>query len=69
MSKRTVSQAVFDSPEALRIARAATKEATEQLDRMPRHMLDDGNPNHPRYDLHLFGVPAAEFMARQYRAA
>jgi len=67
--KRTVHQAVFDSADALRIARQATREATAALDRTPRHLLDQSNPNHPDYDLHLFGVPAAEFMARQYKPA
>lgn len=64
---RTVPQAVFDSPEARRAARAGHREACQQLDRTPRHLLDEGNPNHPRYDLQLFGQSATTFMARQYR--
>jgi hypothetical protein len=68
-NKRTVPQAAFDSAEALRVARAGHNQACEALDRTPRHMLDEGNPNHPRYDLQLFGQPADQFMARQYRAA
>lgn len=65
--KRTVPQAVFDSPEALRIARSATREATEELNRTPRHLLDPGNPNHPDYDMKLFGYDANEFLKKQYR--
>ena len=64
--KRTVPQAVFDSPEALRVAKQAHKEACEQLDRTPRHLLDEGNPNHPRYD-ELFGYDRDVFLAKQYR--
>lgn len=66
MTKRTVSQSVFDSKTALRIAREATKQATEELERTPRHMLDEGNPNHPMYD-QIFGYDREEFMAKQYR--
>jgi hypothetical protein len=65
--KRTVPQAVFDSPEALRSQAAGHKLATDELNRTPRHMLDEGNPNHPRYDLHIFGIPADDLMAMQYR--
>lgn len=64
--KRTVPQSVFDSKTALRIAKTATKEAVEQLENTPRHMLDEGNPNHPMYD-QLFGYDRDEFMAKQYR--
>lgn len=65
--KRTVPQSVFDSPDAIRIAKQAHKEACEELNRTPRHLLDEGNPNHPRYDLHLFGEHREAFMARQYK--
>jgi hypothetical protein len=67
LKKRDVPQSVFDSPEAIAVARRATREATEELARTPRHLLDEGNPSHPRYDLHLFGQPAKEFMQRQYK--
>lgn len=64
--KRTVPQAVFDAfPKNL--ARAAMRQAEEELARIPRHLLDEGNPNHPQYDLHLFGEHADTFMARQYK--
>lgn len=64
--KRTIPQSVFDSKSALRIAKQATKEATEQLENTPRHMLDEGNPNHPIHD-GLFGHDRDDFMAKQYR--
>ena len=69
MSKRTVPQAVFDSPEAKRIAAAGHAQACAELARTPRHLLGEGNPNHPRYDLHLFGYHVDEFMAKQHKAA
>lgn len=64
--KRTVSQSVFDSKSARRIARIATDEATRELNNTPRHMLDEGNPNHPMYD-RLFGYDRDVFMAKQYK--
>ena len=64
--KRTVPQAVFDAfPKNL--VRAAMRQAEEELARIPRNLLDAGNPNHPQYDLHLFGEHADTFMARQYK--
>ena len=65
--KRTVPQAVFDSKDALRIAKAGHEQACCELERMPRHLLDRSNPNHPDYDNKLFGYDEAEFMAKQYR--
>lgn len=67
MIKRTVPQSVFDSPDALRAARKGHAEACAELARIPRHLLDLGNPNHPNYDLHLFGQHHVEFLKRQYR--
>jgi hypothetical protein len=66
MEKRTVAQAVFDSLEALRIARQAVLESEEALNRTPRHLLDPSNPNHPNHD-GIFGYDRDEFMAKQYR--
>lgn len=66
MRLRTVPQAVFDSPQALKVAKEGHRLACEQLARTPRHLLDEGNPNHPRYDLHLFGEHHETFMARQH---
>ena len=64
--KCTVPQSVFDAfPKHL--VRAAMRQAEEELARIPRHLLDEGNPNHPRYDLHLFGEHVDTFMARQYK--
>jgi hypothetical protein len=65
--KRTVPQSVFDTPEALRAARLGHAAACAELDKLPRHMLNEGNPNHPMYDAKLFGYAQAEFMAKQYR--
>ena len=65
IAKRSVPQAIFDSPEALRIAKLATKEATDELNATPRNLLDEGNPNHPSYDT-IFGYEREAFMARQY---
>lgn len=65
--KRTVPQSVFDSPDALRIARQGHLQACRELDRTPRHLLDIGNPNHPAHDLKLFGYDTTAFLAKQYR--
>lgn len=63
-----MSYSIFDSPEALRIARQATREAKKELDATPRHLLDPGNPNHPdNFEPKLFGYEANEFLAKQYR--
>jgi hypothetical protein len=67
--KRTVPQAVFDAPEAIRAARLGHAQACEELNKMPLHKLDEGNPNHPMYSDKLFGYDRAEFMAKQYKAA
>lgn len=67
MNKRTVPQAVFDSPEAIRSAKAGHEQACRELERAPRHLLGGGNPNHPMYDLHIFGYHVDDFMAKQYR--
>lgn len=66
MGKRSVPQAVFDAPEARKVARLGHKAACDELDRTPRRLLSEGNPNHPRYDLHLFGEHHETFMERQY---
>ena len=65
MLKRSVSQAVFDSPEALRVAREAHRLACEDLARMHPSQLGTGNPNHPLHD-GIFGYETRAFMARQY---
>jgi len=65
--KRTVPQSVFDSPEALRAAREGHRLACEDLARVPRHLLDPGNPNHPRYDDRIFGYTVPDLLAKQYR--
>lgn len=67
MTKRSIPQSVFESKEAIRTAILGHQDACDQLARTPRRMLDLGNPNHPSNDLHLFGQPADEFLARQYK--
>lgn len=63
----TISQAVFDSKEATRAARLGHQAAVRDLENTPRHLLEEGNPNHPMYDLHLFGEHHEVFMSRQYK--
>ena len=67
MIKRTVPQAVFDSPQALRAAKRGHEEACRELANTPRRMLDEGNPNHPMYDLHIFGEHHETFLRRQHK--
>jgi len=67
--KRTVQQSVFESKDAIRAAKAGHKQACDELNATPRHLLNEGNPNHPMYDAKIFGYDANEFMARQYKAA
>jgi hypothetical protein len=67
--KRTVQQSVFESKDAIRAAKAGHKLACDELNATPRHLLNEGNPNHPMYDAKLFGYNVTEFMARQYKAA
>ena len=69
MEKRTVPQAVFDSPEAVRIRNLGHAQACRELDNTPRHLLGEGNPNHPKYDLHLFGEHHESFLKRQFKKA
>lgn len=64
--KTTVAQAVFDSKEARRIQAAGHAEACRELEFTPRHMLDEGNPNHPMYDT-IFGYDRDEFLSKQYK--
>ncbi len=64
--KRTVQEAVFQAFEKTRHYKQAYIDACKELDNTPRHMLDEGNPNHPMYD-QIFGYDREEFMARQYK--
>lgn len=65
--KRTIPQTVFDSPEARKAQRDGHRQACNELAAIPRHKLDKGNPNHPDYDVTLFGYAVPEFMAKQYK--
>ena len=62
----TVPQAVFDTKAALKAERAGHDAACRELGMTPRHLLNEGNPNHPNYDK-LFGYDQDVFLARQYR--
>lgn len=64
---KTVPQSVFDSIEARKVAERGHAEACAELESMPRHALNENNPNHPRFDLHLFGVHYKVFLQRQYK--
>lgn len=57
----------FDNPQAFKMARVAYLEVKRELDNTPRHLLNEGNPNHPMYDLHIFGYHVDEFMRKQYK--
>jgi hypothetical protein len=50
-----------------RLAKEAYAESVQELNNTPRHLLDVGNPNHPMYDLHLFGIHQEEFLKKQYK--
>ena len=63
--KRTVPQAVFDTPSALKAARLGHEDACRELTATPVHLLDLGNPNHPINDC-IFGYETKAFLARQY---
>lgn len=73
--KRTVPQAVFDSPEAQRIARQAAKDVEQgALDAWRRgDPVPEGDPNHPKYNggvapRRLFGRPAQQHLDLQQRS-
>ena len=67
--KRTVPQAVFDSPAAQKAAKAGHLQACRELDAKfaAGGPFDIGDPNHPMYrQSTIFGYEEKEFMARQY---
>lgn len=66
MKQRSIPQAVFDSPEAIRATKLGHEAACAVLGRTPLNRLGEGNPNHPRYDLHLFGERHETFLKRQH---
>lgn len=66
-TKRDVPQSVFDSLEARKVQRDAIRESTRELNATPLHLLDPSNPNHPDYDLQLFGMHYKAFMQMQYK--
>lgn len=59
--KITAAEIKFD-----KLVRSAHLDAVNQLNNKPRHMLDEGNPNHPMYD-QIFGYDRETFMAKQYK--
>ena len=58
---------VFDTKEAIKVARAGHAEACRELDEKfaMGGPFDEGDPNHPMYS-EIFGYAEAEFMAKQY---
>lgn len=66
--KRTIPQAVFDGPDAIRVSKAGHKQACEELARLHPSQLDPSNPNHPNHD-GLFGYATSDLMAKQWEAA
>ncbi len=67
MKTTSPSQATFDAFIKSPQGRSAYKQACEELDATPRHLLDTGNPNHPQYDLHIFGIHHQKLMAMQHK--
>lgn len=69
MIKRTVPQAVFDSPEALKAAKEGHRQACKELDDKfaAGGPFDEGDPNHPMYGLKIFGHEAKAFLRKQYK--
>ena len=65
--KRDIPQAVFDqfSKTARKVYQEVCKELDEQHSR--KVPVGEGNPNHPMYDLQLFGYHKDEFMRKQYK--
>lgn len=69
MTKRSIPQPVFDSSDARRVIKAGNAEACRDLERKPCHLVGEGDPNHPMYELHLFGEHYSTFMNRQHRVS
>ena len=59
--------AIYDTKEVKRIIKEAVRQSVKELSDTPRHMLDTSNPNHPNYDLHIFGYHCDDFLAKQYK--
>jgi hypothetical protein len=65
--KRTIPQAVFDSPEALRVAKQGHLEACRLYEAIPDHLRGEGDPNHPMYRNKILGYDEKEFLEKQYK--
>ena len=59
--------AIYDTKEVKRLIKEAVRQSVKELSDTPRHMLDPSNPNHPDYDLHIFGYHCDDFLAKQYK--
>jgi len=77
MSNSAVNQSVFNSKDAIRIAKIAFAEAENDLyNKHLRGDFDDGDPNHPKYNngynyatmkfVNLFGYSQDGLLAKQY---
>ena len=65
--KRTVPQSVFDSPEALRVAKQGHLEACRLYEAIPDRLRGEGDPNYPMYHNKILGYDEKEFMEKQYK--
>lgn len=51
-----------------KLAKGAHMMAVEELNNIPRHLLDRGNPNHPdNFTCTLFGYEESELLSEQYK--
>lgn len=57
----------YNDPAVTKMLKRATKQSEDELNAIPRHLLDKGNPNHPDYDIKLFGYSVEMFLAKQYK--
>ena len=59
------SQAVFDN--YAKLIKKAVADSVRELNSTSRPLLDKSNPNHPDYDLKIFGYDADKLMQMQYK--
>lgn len=68
LSKSSTKVMPFDlSEEVQRLRKMAVKQSEEDLYKIPRHLLDEFNPNHPNYDNYIFGYRDEGLLAKQYK--
>lgn len=64
---KEIQMSIFDTKEAKKIAKNAMKDADRELSLRLPHEIPESDPNHPMYDLHVFGEHYADFMRKQYK--